>query len=410
VSYLLPIACLLAACARPEPAPAATPRLIWVRGFEGDSLEASLEGLWWQLSLLGAAPPADGSALAALEADGDRAVLELDVDALELPAEAREVLGDALEELADSDEARVFGGVDLGRALMLTLYDPWRYYAISGACDTLDDWRAERLDGPTAGFAVTDSLLVPGDREVEFDLDPSAEVRLAFQASEGEGSLMDGSFQAEEHEVLDLMDNGQQRFAVYDSAGALLPAATFSAAGQPGRCMWCHEGHMQILSDGNEAVPGYLSPAQFQEQLDASEEWMEQVRDRSPSPVPWQDPDVHARGELLVETFLAPSPGRLAREWGLTEARVRAGLSDLGLPWHLSDEYPEQGPLLRRADLDARMSVLLPWIRAEGGQVGEVGGGFEPLDVLDSARELDPSAFPDLEGAGQGLSREGCPP
>lgn len=386
------------------------PRLIWVRGYEGDTLEGSEEGLWWQLSLLGAAPPSDGSALAVVEQDADRAVLELDLDALGLPDDGLATLKASFDALQASDEARAFGGVDLGRALMLTLYDPWRYYAISGACGTLDDWRADRLDGEIARFAVTDSLLVPGDRELTFDLDPSPTSRLSFQASEGEGSLLEGSFLPEEYEVLDLMPNGQQRYAIYDGSGALLPAATVSAAGQPGRCMWCHEGHMQIFSDGNEAVSGYLSAELFQEQLDRSEQWTQQVREATPSPVPWEDAEVHERGELLAETFLSPSADRLGREWGLPASLVRARLSALGLSWHLSDEYPEQGPLLDRAELDAQMSTLLPWISAEGGRVEGATEGYVPQTVLDSARELDPADFPDLDGAVDGAPYQGCPP
>ena len=401
----------LSGCGPPEAAPTdERPRLVWVRGYEGDTWEGSEQGLWWQLTLLGAAPPQDGSALEVLEESADRVVLQLDPDLLGLPEAGLEALQASLEELGDSDEARVLGGVDLGRALMRSLYDPWRYYAISGACGTLHDWQTRRRDGPLARFAVTDSLLVPGQREITFDLDPSATVRLAYQATEGDGALSDGSFEAQEHEVLDLMPNGQQRFAVYDRAGALLPAATFSAAGQPGRCMWCHEGNMQILSDADEAVAGYLSPEQFQQQLDASEAWMQQVRDATPSPVPWSDPDVHERGELLVETFLYPSPGRLAREWGLGEAAVRAKLSALGLTWHRSDEFPAQGALLDRTELDSRMNELIPWVAAQGGRAEPLADGYSPLAVLDSAREVDPADFAGLDGAAQGAPYDGCPP
>lgn len=363
-------------------------RLRWVRGYEGDTLDRSLRGLWWQLSQLGARPPADGGALIAVEVGEDRALFELDLGALGLSEEARAPLERAILALEGSDEQRIFGGVDLGRFLLRTVNDPWLYYAVSGACPTLEDWEAAKLREPWS-FAVNDSLLTAGDRLVRFNPDPGSAEALAFVAAAGEGTLAGGDFAPAEHETLDLMPNGQQRFAAYDEEGALSPAIPGSPAGQPGRCMWCHEGDTMPLSPGNTAVSGYVDPETFARQLALTQARFDETRSGQTYGVDWGELEQHAWGELLVETFLAPSPERLAREWGIDASTVEARLEDLGLPRHESEEYPEQGLLFTRADLDAALPELSDWLAAHTEIGLDLAGGYAALPALSSARALD---------------------
>lgn len=393
---------LLACAGSPKEPPEegrTTPRLRWVRAYEGDSWEGAVSGLSWQLSLLGAIPPADGGAISVLSADEDRVVLTLDTEALGLGEGARQRLDEVLDGLNQSDEARIFGAVDLGRMLLGTLYDPWIYYTMTGACPTLEAWEKVHLPEDPARFAVNDSLLVPGEREIRLPLDPDSADAVAFLASEGEGSLSDGSFLALEHETLDLMSNGQQRFAVYDGGGEIIPAAAETAAGQPGRCMWCHEGDIQVISAGNEAVEGYLDLASFQAQLDRAQALLDQRRQRVASAVDWSDAEAHARGELLVETFLAPSPERLAREWGLDAASLEALIGPLSLSSAINEEYPEQGPLLSRAELDDALPGLLEGLAALSADELDASGGYQPIPTLSSAREPGAEELAGLESA-----------
>lgn len=405
---------LLSACAdrgEDEARPDHALPLVWVRGDDTEDWDQARAGLWWALSLLGAAPTDEGAVRVERET-ADRVLYALDLDALGLEEPALEALDAAVAPLLASDERRVFGGVDTGRFLMATVYSPWRYYAITGACDTLDGWRASRLGEATERFAVTDSLLVDGDREITLRPDPGAWTELAWQAAEGEGSLEDGSFEALELEVLDLMANGQQRFAVYGTDGALRPASTATPAGQPGRCMWCHEGNMQVISDGNVDLYGYITLEQFKFQLSASQALTDQIRGAAQSPVRWGDDEVHAYGELLEEHFLSPSAVRLGREWGVTEEEARALVDGLGLPQHESDEYPDLPPLYTRGDVDAALPGLLSTL-AELSALdlpSEPGEDFDPVGVLASARELEPEDFDALDGADGGVELASCGP
>ena len=201
-------------------------------------------------------------------------------------------------------------------------------------------------------YAVTLSLLVEGERLVE--LNPlSTDTPLpafAFRASEGEGSLTDGSFVAEEFEVMDMMPNGQQRFAVYGDDGALRAAAAISAAGQPGRCMWCHEAILQRGTPKNASADGFLTTEEFLAEIDAGQAAIDTARaGLGDTAIDWERYEQHEWAERLTRSYLEPSAERVAAEWGVDVAEVEV----LGLGTHIDEEYPDLGDLLLRADVDA---------------------------------------------------------
>jgi hypothetical protein len=325
----------------------------------------------------------DEAGLVVTGRSADGVTFRLDLGAVGLP-EAR--LPDVAAAIAPirawSVDADSDGTEDLGRFLLATVYEPGRYYAITGACGTLGEWRAARGDAAPLLYAVAQSLLTDGERRVELNdpgeppvgdqpLEDAAArvIRLAFLAAEGEGSLAEGSFAASEFETVDLMPNGQQRFAVYDADGTLRAAAAETIAGQPGKCMWCHEDHVQRGSAENPSAPGYLDYASFAEKVDAAEAWMAVVRGEDPV-VDYGTYAVHEHAERLTGAFLEPSPDRVAREWGVSVEEVLAE----GLPTHASAEFPNLGPLFDRADVDAARMRREP--------------GWSPFDAAPSDREL----------------------
>lgn len=374
------LAATLAACTPPivDPeAPLVVP-LRWIPGADGLGWDEARAGLWWALSNLGAAPPADEAGLV-VEAEGDDGVtFTLDLGAVGFPAARLPAVEAAVVPVrARAMEA---GAVDLGPFLLGTLYDPGRYYAITGACPTLEAWRAARQAPDPGRYAVTLSLLVAGDRLVTFnpapvvdDADPvGALAELGWLAEEGEGSLADGSFAASEYETVDLMANGQQRYAVYDATGALRAAGAESPAGQPGKCMWCHELHVQTGTPDNPSAEGYTSYAEFAAEVAAAEALLASAREATPNAVDWAY-TTHEWAEHLTRGYLEPSAGRVAREWGVSVAEVEAE----GLPTHDNAEFPEWGPLYDRVDVDLARAAREP--------------GWAPLATPPSDRELDPA-------------------
>ena len=138
-----------------------------------------------------------------------------------LSESALETVEDVLHELKESDPYQRFGSADLGRVLMRLLYEPWRYYAITGACTNVADWERQRLGDNTASFAITESMLVDGHRSLQYRSDPSDMGQIAG-SPRGSGSLEDDSFITETFEVVDVLPNGQPRYALYDASGVLI--------------------------------------------------------------------------------------------------------------------------------------------------------------------------------------------
>ncbi len=377
----LPVAAFALAaggCARPLDASGSAPLVVeawWVPSTEGLTWAEARAGLWWALSNLGAAPPADEAGLSHVVESEDGVMFTLDFGAVGLPEASLPAVEAALAPVRawSVDE----GPVDVGRILLATLYEPGRYYAITGACPTVEAWRGARQVADPPLYAVTLSLLVDGDRLVALNPAPAPTAApdlsvLGWLAAEGEGSLADGSFVEEEFETADVMANGQARYAVYTQEGELRAAGAASPAGQPGKCMWCHEAGIQPGTPDNPSAEGYLDYDAFVAEVDAAEALLSVVRDAQPTALDWRYP-THEWAEHLTATFLEPAPARVAREWGVGIEEVYAE----GLATHTNGEFPEWGELYTRADVDAARARRQP--------------GWEPLALPPSDRELDPA-------------------
>ena len=237
--------------------------LRWVRGYEGDTWESARAGIWWQLANLGAVPPADERAVSVVSATADEVRFTLDLEAVGFSEAALPPVADAVAFVATTDEHAFYGGLDLGAFFLRTLYEPWHYYAITGACGKDAAWSAAHLPPDPAAYAITESLLVDGERLDHYTEAPGSTAAIAHLVEEGIGAIADGSFEAVETESIDVLPNGMLRYAVYDEAGELAPWGQASPAGQPGRCLWCHEDHLQPGLASNPGAEGYVPTATF---------------------------------------------------------------------------------------------------------------------------------------------------
>jgi hypothetical protein len=335
-------------------------RLRWLRGYPEETWTTAKDGTWWALSDLGAVPSA--SSLVTLQVEDDRVVFDLDLSQLSFGDAALAALQPARAELMGSEEMATHGAVDLGRFLLRTLYEPWRYYAITGACRV-----PPTLDSPEL-YAVTTSLLVSGHRLVSYDVDPASAADVLYLANEGTGSLDDGSFVAGEAETVSVMPNGQFRYAVYDDAGDLIPAASESPAGQPGKCRWCHEYQVQRGTSENASADGFVDYARFVQQVEVATARIEEARAEVPI-VSWPGTLAHERAEALVDAFTWPSLERIELEYGAMDV---AGLEVADLPEHgWTSRY-------RRQDIDARAPfAVIPVVT----DTREATGGYAAAEL-----------------------------
>ena len=334
---------------RPPPGdPDLSIELRWIESYDGESRSDVETGLLWTLSFLGAALPERGPD--PLSWRGNVVTLRLDhagIDAEALPHWKR-----LLQSMRVSEEYRVTRALDIGRFVAMTLCSSKHYYVLTGA-----DMRYERAYASRAfageRVAVVESAIAHGNRLLEIAEGPGI-ADIAFIAHEGTGSVSQDTFVAKERELLDVMANGQFRFALYGADGVLKPAAdrTLTAAGKPSKCLWCHETGLMRPFKGRTNVPGYTSLGAFEERIARRMEELRIARSNIASRIDFRRQQDHTYAELLYLAFYEPSAERVAREWNVPAARVQETLARL--PTHPHDEFDFLGQrLYRRRDVDA---------------------------------------------------------
>jgi hypothetical protein len=348
----LVVACamMLAACAQQDAGPPSDPRdvieLRWVKAYPRESRSDVETGLLWGLSLAGATLP-KGARVVGWR--GDRITLDL--------ARARVLDGtlpawrEFIAAMKDSGEYRTQGALDAGRFMAIMLGDPDRYYALTGATP---DYQAARdryhFDGRSA--AIVRSGVALGSRRIDLSLADSA-AQLAFVGFEGRGSFADGSFVAHEMELVDVMPNGQLRFALYDLEGRLKQGATreLTRAGKPAKCMWCHESGLMMSLVDYPAVSGFYDRHGFDALIGQRREMLSAYRRRLDTQIDYDERQDHTFAELLYLSFQEPSRQRLAREWNVSEERAAELLR--ATPTHAHGEFAFLGSeLYHREDVE----------------------------------------------------------
>ena len=354
--------------------------LRWTAEPGGITWEEAEAGLAWSLSNLGALPPRDGW-LTVVYSDEHTTLFEVDLEQVGFDPMAMEALQSAVTPIVQSDELQTLGAVDVGRFLMRTLYSPWRYYSITGACTNVSDWMTLSQSGFVEQYGVTVSLLTAEDRRLTLNEGPWDGIdQIGFSARSGEGVIAEPETTLEV-EVIDLMSNGQQRYAVFDIDGMLAPAADpeVISAGQPGKCMWCHEGSLMTGTPVNPTSRPHLSYPEWSARISRMQSLLETHRYDLDTSVDFFDDDrTHTHGELLTREFLYPTPARMQREWGISSEDLSEVLRNNNVSTTLDVEYPERGPVLERADLDAVYAAEL----AEPGHI--------PLTILTDDRNAPP--------------------
>jgi hypothetical protein len=349
---------LLSSCGDPPPPgnPELSIELRWIEGYKGEDRSEVETGILWTLSFLGASLPRDRDPLSWR---GNVVTLALDhagIDAAALPHWER-----LLAAMKASEEYRVIGALDVGRFVAMTLCSSNHYYALTGAVARYERAYASRAF-VNERVALVESGVSHGDRLLEIAQGPDF-ADVAFIAHEGTGAIAQDTFVAEEHELLDVMPNGQLRVALYGADGALKPAAdrNLTPAGKPSKCLWCHETHLLRPFKGRTSVPGYLPPVALEQRVAAGMQELRSVRSGLDSRIDFAREQDHTYAELLYLSFYEPSADRVAREWGVPAARVMETLS--ALPTHAHEEFDFLGQrLYHRSDVDrlAPYGVLEP--------------------------------------------------
>lgn len=365
---------LAASCTREVP-PASDARdvieLRWLKAYPRESRSDVETGLKWGLSLLGARLPA-GSPV--IRWHGER--ISVDLARAEVLEGTEPAWRQLIAAMKASGEYQSLGALDVGRFMALTLGSPNHYYALTGAPERYTNARA-RYQFEARPAAIVRSAVAHGGRRIDISVVDRVE-QIAFVAFEGRGSFAEGTFVPQEIEVLDIMPNGQLRFALYGLDGLLKQAASdeLTRAGKPAKCMWCHESGLHATLLDFPGVGGYYDRREFDALIARRRELLQQYRDGLDTQINYRDRKDHTSAELLYLTFEQPSRERLAREWGVSAAR--AGELLRGKATHAHEEFPYLGSeLYRREEVD----VLAPYTVLAAPQSVREASGYEP-DII----------------------------
>lgn len=315
--------------------------LKWNQGYTDETEGDALLGLKWALSYIGAENL--NSSAVFLQKDGR---IGVKVGSLELPDFGEKALSFLHETLKLSEEYRVNGAIDVGRYIVLLIGATEHYYQLVGMPNSLGELLAKYTLNTTKGY-VNASGVSSKDRIISFSNQLALnQLFVAEEIDPETGEIL-------EFETVDLMNNGQVRFGIFNRDGKRIPAADpfASAAGKPGKCMWCHESMIQPLFEEQLNFEGYLTALQLADTLSYFRDEHHKRQLELNNGIDYSIGDAHELTELLYISFMEPSAQRLALEWGMSSDEVEEML--IGLTTHIHGEFPFLGDLYDRADVDA---------------------------------------------------------
>ncbi len=334
------------------PVPKASITLRWVIGHENQTIAELEEGLKWSLSFLGATLPPGSFRQNLRYLTPER--FELSLSGLGFTDKALAAFQVIIDRLEASEEFERFGAIDAGRFIVLTLHSSWHYYRIVDSPVSLKAFLGRY---PTTGnllFPILESSVAKKSRVIQFDVG-SEPLQLAYVAEETEvTNFAPGqNYPILHYETLDVMPNGQLRFAIYDAEGFLIPAAPArqTRAGKPSKCLWCHETNVQPLFSPTPDIEHFMPATEFQSWIDSSNLLINRWRKSLKSDLDFEQQPNHTFSELLYITFMEPTLMRVANEWEVRAEEIRHLLEDLDT--HDHDEFSYLRNLYDRNAIDA---------------------------------------------------------
>jgi hypothetical protein len=308
-------------------------KLRWIKSYPTQSQSQVNTGLLWALSFLGAKLPADAAVIS-----WEGTMVSLDLDAAGVAESSKAAWKKLLQVLKSSDEYRVMGGLDIGRFVFLSLCSSYQYYALAGVNPSYAEFRAAHTFAPKQ-VAIVESAVARGNRLIEVAHGDGIN-SVAFVAFEGAGSLEHHSFKQADIETLDLMENGQLRFGLYDLDGHLKATTTpaLTTAGKPSKCLWCHEINLQLPFRNVTDLEGYYGTKEFTEAIASATLVIKSYRKTLASKVDFTHLQDHSNAEALYLSFAEPTASRLAAEWNMPVDRVEQLLASRNLKAHSHSE------------------------------------------------------------------------
>lgn len=316
--------------------------------YEGDSWQKNRTGLLWALSYLGADLP-KGSFDKNIEWVNKRS-FRIHFHELGFNDQALQALKVIADSIEQTPQYKKMKSLDLGQFIALTVGSSWHYYAITGVPSHYTDFLKAHQFRETHRFPLLHSTVANHHRLITGSSDGSI-LHAVFIAEEGECDLTDSLFKTMFYEVMDIMPNGQLRFAVYDASGQLADASPrlLGRAGKPAKCIWCHEIKIQPLFAATDSIYGRMGPHEFQQLVISHNQALDAYRESLQSDIDFSRKQDHTLMELAYISYMEPSVKKLAQEWHLPRWKIRRLLKKELT--HTHEEFGFLTGLYNRADV-----------------------------------------------------------
>ena len=314
--------------------------LKWNKAYADDSIDKSIIGLKWALSYIGAKLPTNETGISY-----ENNIISIDIIKLGFNNNAIEKLSLLHAKIIASNEYQVNSNIDLGRYITLLIGASEHYYEIIGTPNTLTELLSSYSLKPEKGY-VNNSSVSLEHRIIQFSEQNGFDQ--LFISKEIDSITQE----IYEYETIELLQNGQLRFGIFDANGNRKPSAdpSHSNAGKPAKCMWCHESNIQQLFSPQNDFKRFLTTAELQTTLINYRESNRNLKLQLSDGVDFSKIQQNTLTELLYISFMEPSIERLSLEWNLPLTQVQSLLS--GLPTHSYDEFPFLGNLYYRNDIE----------------------------------------------------------
>ena len=301
--------------------------LRWNQSYPHENINNAIIGLFWCLSHVGAQntnPISSG-----IEANGN--IIKLRISSLGFSSNAKESIQGLHQYITKSPEYVQNNSIDLGRYITLLIGASNHYYQITGVPNNLRQQMANYTLLSETGF-VNNSSISAHHRTIRFS--KQEDLSQLFISIEIDSVTKETL----EFETMELMENGQFKYAIFDSDSQRISAAITdgSNAGKPAKCMWCHESNVNPMFRNQNDYTGFLTFNQLQDTLLYFRNELYSQQTFLTNGVDFSEKQAHTQMELQYIMFKQPSAMRLANEWKLSISEVEQLLANMP-----KNNYPE---------------------------------------------------------------------
>lgn len=313
--------------------------LKWNKAYPEDDIEKATIGLYWSYSQLGA------KILNPYVITVINNTFTVNIQELGLSNNAKRQLFKLHEKIEQSEEYRLNQAIDLGRYVALLIGSSQHYFEITGIPETLNEILLEYELTPNKGY-VNESSVSFENRIIQYSNQKKLnQLFFCTEIDPVNGDVL-------EYETIEIMDNGQLKFGIFDNNGNRKNNANpkHSNAAKPAKCMWCHESSILPFFSNQDNISGYLTFPQMRDTLILYRESLIEKQLSLTDGVTFSNNREHGQMELLYISFMEPTIERLSLEWNLPISDVKNRLSSLQT--HTNHEFPFSDNLYKRSDVE----------------------------------------------------------